>query len=104
MKKEKEPVVGLAHGTPKNRFTAYIPEDIFQSMRRGALQESLNLSRKVTENEFVVRAIIDRVGKTFGTRYASKLYRQYFNGVGALRSVESELPQVINTEIQFFNE
>jgi hypothetical protein len=94
MGKFKEPTVGLARNTPLEYRAVGLPADVLEGVRRGAIQDSINFRRKITEREFVIRAVIDRVGKVFGTRYAERLYRQYFNGIAPLRRNENELPEI----------
>lgn len=101
MAKTKEPRTGIVSNADRKSFPAYIPADVRESMRRATLQESISFGRRVTENEFVVRAIIDRVGKVFGTRFANRLYRQYFNGIGPLKHDPKELPEIKTLDIQF---
>lgn len=101
MARTTEPRTGIAPGTPRHTQPVYLPVDVFESMRRGVLQESVNFGRTVTNNEFITRAIIDRIGKVFGTRYANRLYRQYFNGLAALKSNPDELPEIKTLDVDF---
>lgn len=101
MGRTAEPRTGIVKGAKRNPAPTYLPEDVREAQRRATLQESINFGRRMTDNEFIVRAVIDRIGKVFGTRYANRLYRQYFNGLAPLKSDPSELPEVKTLDIQF---
>ncbi len=71
-----------------------VPEALMDAISRCAEQESIIFGRNVSVGEIIMRAMIDRVGVTFGTKYAKDFYRRFFNGIVALEPAPKDLPEV----------
>jgi hypothetical protein len=67
-----------------------IPKGINDLAMMSAYQETQTGDVAVSYNEFVLRALIDRIGKVKGERVARKLLIQYFGGVAFVPEAEAE--------------
>jgi len=58
-----------------------VPPALKIIIEKAAERETRLRRHKVTVNEWLLRAAIDRIGELYGTSIAAQLYRNYFNGI-----------------------
>lgn len=75
-----------------------VPADVHHAMKILAARHSIRYNRNVSIAEMIVRSCIDRIGAEFGSRYASRLYRQYCNGLGELPSDGAQKSEIEQAE------
>lgn len=63
-----------------------LPRTLKEAIRRAAEHESAIRGHRVSDNEWITRAAIDRIGEIFGDGTARMFYQQFFNGVVAIRA------------------
>lgn len=75
-------------------FFHWMPEIVKHELQKAVIQETMQTGEKATMASFVVEAIIDRIGRIRGRKYAEKLYQEVVKGsfISSRRSTETIAP------------
>lgn len=72
----------LVRGAPRQNVLVGFPTEIRAAVEEARLAEGELTRSPVSITEFVIKAVIERIGLVLGEGRANYLYRRYFNGIG----------------------
>lgn len=75
-----------------------VPSTLKDAIKQAAEYESSVRGHTVSENEWMTRAAIDRIGEIYGTSIARRFYQQFFNGLVAVHA-DITLPETNGTPL-----